>query len=377
MADLKRFESCERLFNTKEAFNHSPESERLFDLAMNEAMRFHAANCPDYRAFLREKGVVDFNRQYSASEIPPLLVSIFKEFKLASVPQNKVKIELTSSGTGGRKSAIILDNCSYRRIMQIVENIFDSLKLVNHSQKVNYLCFTYDPKYAGSVGTAFSDKMLTGLTAHRSIFYAIRKKNEESEFEFDLDLTVKKLLNFAKQANPVRILGFPAYLWRVCDELEAMGKTLSLGEDSYIITGGGWKLHKDKEVSKEVFKSRAADILGIPKQNVRDLFGMVEHGIPYVDCEAGRLHVPIYAKAMAVDPETLKSLPNGQEGLLYLMSPYLTSYPSISLLTTDKAIIETNCPCGRGGATFRITGRAGLSKHKGCAITALDLLKQL
>ena len=113
----------------------------------------------------------------------------------------------------------------------------------------------------------------------------------------------------------------------------------------------------------------------IPQQNVRDLFGMVEHGIPYVDCEHGNLHVPIYARARVLDPESLKSLEDGEVGLLHLMTPYLSSYPSISLLTTDKAVIDNNCPCGRPGKTFKILGRAGLAKHKGCAIKALDLLK--
>ena len=73
--------------------------------------------------------------------------------------------------------------------------------------------------------------------------------------------------------------------------------------------------------------------------------------------------------------ETLRPLPPYTPGLLHLMTPYLSSYPSISLLTTDSAQIEYDCPCGRPGPTLRVLGRAGLSKHKGCAITALELLK--
>ena len=375
MAEAKPFERCGQLFDINRAFAHSRENDRLFDQAMNEALRWHAARCPDYRAFLEVCGLTDFTRDYAPEEIPPLLVTIFKEFRLASVPESQVKIELTSSGTGGRKSAIILDHRSYRRIMKILNNIFDSLGMVNHQQKVNYLCFTYDPKVAGNVGTAFSDKGLTGLTGKRSVYYAIKWKESIGDFEFDLDSTLKKLIAFGKRPEPVRILGFPAYLWQVCNRLEEAGITLDLGKDSYIITGGGWKMHKDQEVSKDFFKDRVERVLGMPRENLRDLFGMVEHGIPYVDCEAGRLHVPIYARALTVDPETFKPVGDGKEGLLYLMTPYLSSYPSISLLTTDRAIIEGNCPCGRPGKTFRIVGRAGLNKHKGCAMTALDLLK--
>lgn len=376
MTEGKPFVDTGKLIETKEAFNHCKANDKLFESAMNEALHWHSKRCSDFNKYVSLHGLAEPKKKTVLStDIPPLLVTIFKHHKLISIPENKVKIELTSSGTGGQKSAIVLDNRSYKRIQKIVDNIFSSLGLVDRTQRVNYLCFTYDPKKAGSVGTAFSDKMLTGLTKKRSVFYAIKWKEAINDFEFDLKATVRKLIAFNERPEPTRILGFPAYLWQVCDELERREKKLTLGKGSYIITGGGWKMHANQQVTKEVFKKRVEKILGIPQKNVRDLFGMVEHGIPYVDCECGNLHVPIYARARVLDPESLKPLDDGEVGLLHLMTPYLSSYPSISLLTTDKAVIENNCPCGRKGKTFKILGRAGLAKHKGCAIKALDLLK--
>ena len=58
------------------------------------------------------------------------------------------------------------------------------------------------------------------------------------------------------------------------------------------------------------------------------------------------------------------------------MTPYLSSYPSISLLTTDKAVIEDNCPT-KDRVKHSEYWACGLAKHKGCAINALDLLKWL
>ncbi len=375
LAEGRPFVSCGDLFDIKDAFNHTKDTDELFKKAMNEALRWHASKCPDFKEFLALQGLTNFKEDIEIEQIPPVMVTCFKEFKLASIPDERVKLELTSSGTGGRKSAIILDAKSYKRILKIVDNIFGSLGLLDRKQRVNYLCFTYDPKYAENVGTAFSDKILTGLTARRSVFYAIKWDEEKQDFTFDVKATAQKLRAFAKRPEPVRILGFPAYLWEVCDWLEERGVTLEFNKDSYVLTGGGWKMNKDKEVTKDIFKDRVSKVIGIKHENVRDMFGMVEHGIPYMDCEAGRLHVPIYGKACALEPETLQPVKNGEEGLLYLMTPYLTSYPSIALLTTDKAVIEDNCPCGRNGNTIRIVGRAGLAKHKGCAINALELLK--
>lgn len=346
---------------------------------MAEALAWHRGHCPDFASFLDLK---DFPRDAEAggssfdpASIPPLFVTIFKERRLISIPEDRIKLELTSSGTGGQRSAIFLDQRSYRRILRIVDAIFDSLGMLDRGERVNYLCFTYDPRIAKNVGTAFSDKILTGLTRRASVFYTIRWRPETESFEFDLPATVRRLRSYAARPEPVRILGFPAHLWRVLDELEAKGVRLNLGPRSFIITGGGWKMDRDREVSKELFKQRVADVLGMPAENVRDLFGMVEHGIPYVDCEHGRLHVPIFARAQVLEPETLQPMPVGEPGLLHLMTPYLSSYPSISLLTTDRAVIERDCPCGRAGETIRILGRAGVAKHKGCAITALELLK--
>ena len=45
---------------------------------------------------------------------------------------------------------------------------------------------------------------------------------------------------------------------------------------------------------------------------------MVEHGIPYVDCEHSGHHVPIYSRAMAVDPETLQPLKTAKRGCFIL-----------------------------------------------------------
>ncbi len=375
MAEIKAFRACEQLFATPAAFAHTPATDRLFDEAMGEALRWHWQRCPDYRHFLERHGIRAERLPERPEEIPPVFVTIFKEHRLVSIPDRQIDLELTSSGTGGQRSAIVLDRRSRRRILQIVDHIFGSLGMIDRDETANYLCFTYDPRVAKNVGTAFSDKILTGLTKRRQVFYAIRWNTAAGDFAFDLAATVAQVRRFARRPEPLRILGFPAHLWQVCDVLEQAGERLALGPRSFIITGGGWKVHQDREVTKEVFRERVCRVLGLPEANLRDTYGMVEHGIPYVDCEKGRLHVPIFARVRAVDPETLAPLPAGSRGLLHLMTPYLSSYPSISLLSTDLAVVEPGCPCGRPGDTLRILGRAGLAKHKGCAITALELLK--
>ena len=108
-------------------------------------------------------------------------------------------------------------------------------------------------------------------------------------------------------------------------------------------------------------------------QNVRDLYGMVEHGVPYCECEKWRMHIPNYSRVLVRDPITLEVLPPGQAGLLQFLTPYHHSFPAVSLLTTDRGVVHPECRCGRKSPTLTLLGRAGVTKHKGCAIAALKI----
>jgi len=139
------------------------------------------------------------------------------------------------------------------------------------------------------------------------------------------------------------------------------------------MAGGGWKGQQDKEIEKSRFKKDVGKILGIPPENTRDCFGMVEHGIPYVECERSNFHVPVYSLAVIRDPLTGADLGYDSTGLLHLFTPYINSFPSISLLCTDKAVLRKGCGCGRAGDYIELQGRGGLVKHKGCAVHASEL----
>jgi phenylacetate-coenzyme A ligase PaaK-like adenylate-forming protein len=140
-----------------------------------------------------------------------------------------------------------------------------------------------------------------------------------------------------------------------------------------VLLGGGWKNHAEEEMDKAEFRVWLAGRLGIAPSAIRDSYGLVEHGIPYVDCEEGRLHIPNFARVYVRDPFTLSPLPDGERGLLQLMCSYNASYPCLNVLTTDYGVVEP-CSCRIGGRTLRILGRAGVQKHKGCAVKALEIL---
>lgn len=377
---LRRHRGCtDALIGTKRGLHIEAKDEHLFLLSMKEAFAKHYLGSSDFQALCKEQGFFpwDLRRSEQLPEIPYFFVTVLKYHQVRSVPKKRVALTLRSSGTSGQTSAIYLDKTSLRRIKRIVRHIYDDLGMVGR-EKTNYLCFTYDPEVAKDVGTAFSDKLLTGLTRVNHVHYAIEWDKERDDWHLNLEAVGEALERFEQSGRPFRLLGFPAHTWQVLEELVSRrGRPYRFGPRSYVITGGGWKSFDGQRIPQGRFRHQVSQWLGIPHRNVRDLYGMVEHGVPYCECEYHRMHVPRYSRVYVREPASMEVLPHGESGLLQFVTSYHSSFPAISLVTTDFGHTEPSCPCGRRSPVVVLEGRAGLSKHKGCAIAALKVRADL
>lgn len=361
---------------TDALFNSDPfgsETAKLFIASFRENALHHFNHHPYIRALWDEAGQHPdmLVSEQALKDSPWMMVNVFKENVFRTGPAENIVLHLTSSGTGGQKSHQFLDQESLDNVKKSAWSLHQSLGMVDEKNAYNYFCFTYDPKIAKDLGTAFTDELLTGFTPKREVYYAFQWNDEKQDFVFDRPRAVAKLKEFSASGSPTRILGFPAFLNQLLDEFDLH---LKLGPLSWVQTGGGWKGLADQEIPKHDFRKKVAERLGLPIEHVRDMFGMVEHGIPYLDCEEGEMHVPHYSRVYVRDPHTLEVLPLGQRGLVQFLCSYNFSYPAFNFIGTDYGHIET-CSCRRGGPILKFSGRAGLSKHKGCAIKALDLMK--
>ena len=121
----------------------------------------------------------------------------------------------------------------------------------------------------------------------------------------------------------------------------------------------------------------AKALLGLPVENIRDGYGMAEHCAPYLECRRHRFHVPVYCRVYARDPVTLEVLRPGRPGLLELVTPWNAMMPNLAILSTDLGVVSPQrCPCGYNSPTFTLQGRGGLTKHKGCAIHAGEIVRR-
>jgi len=362
----------DELFKTN-PFSFSNENNSLFLKSLKENLIHHYLHHDFTKRFwdLNNFSPYDLSSEKDLETIPATMVHLFKEHEFKSSPDSEIVLTLTSSGTGGQKSKQFLDEYSLQNVKKLAFKIHAELGITSE-KKYNYLCFTYDPHKASDLGTAFTDELLTNFTQKNEVYYAIQWDEGSQDFELNEQGVIETLKKFAASEYSTRILGFPALLFEL---LEKHPLNLDLGKDSWLQIGGGWKGKSDKEIPKKIFKEMIQNRLGIPVENQRDLFGMVEHGIPYVDCKNGNLHIPNYARVFVRSPQNLSLLPFGERGLLHFLCSYNFSYPAPSLLTSDYGRLG-KCDCGLEGDVLILEGRAGVSKHKGCAIKALEISRK-
>jgi phenylacetate-coenzyme A ligase PaaK-like adenylate-forming protein len=371
------FPVADALCSLEDAFAFSPERDSLFTEALFENYRYQYERHPFLR-FLAVRGGFSPERAKASGDIydiPPLFVGTLKLHRFCSVPDEEVVLTLTSSGTSGQKTQLLLDTPSLARLEALSRSVFRGLGFES-TEPVHYLLFGYEREHAGAVGTSWSTEQKMACAPAKTVSWLIRWDDASQEFEFDAVAAARRIAELAEDA-PLRFLGFPAFMYRAVEELRKIAPGLRVDPRSFVIAGGGWKNHAGVPLSQEVFARFLEESLGLPRENVRDVFGMAEHGVPYGACRYGHHHVPIFGRLSVRDPRTLEVLPHGVEGLLHLLTPYNTAQPNCSLLATDVARLEEDCPCGLPGTYIASVRRGGTSKHKGCAIAAQEILDRM
>ncbi|WP_064118228.1 acyl-protein synthase [Pseudomonas fluorescens] len=348
----------------------------LFDQAMAEISRFHCQHTPGYEHWLGANGIdrQDLDSLDDWSCLPPILANFFKQQPLLS-PTAENALELTSSGTSGQKSRMRYDAGSLSRAKFMVERIFCHYGWNTPDTPCNYLLLSYEPKGAISLATSYTDQFLCRFAPVNRVAYALRSNGDGHQF--DVFGVIAALQSFAEEGLPVRIFGFPAFLWQTLQHMQATGvPALKLPSDSLVFFGGGWKARASEEVPKQQLYERITRQLAIEPSRCRDGYGAVEHAVPYIECAHHHFHVPVYAKAYVRNPLDFSIQPYGQQGLLGFVSPYISSSPAHAVVMSDLATLHpgASCGCGLAADWFELHGRAGTAVGRSCAMAAAELL---
>jgi len=348
----------------------------LFLQAVRENLLFQIEHCTDYARILKAQNFSPENIKTEADlwKIPVLPTLYFKRNRLFSMPEAELTVNATSSGTKGAQSVVGFDPESMRLGIAMMTRFLSYHKLIS-PLPTNYLILNYEPSEHTQMGAIKTSSGMIRFAPALHKEYAL--KDNGSGYSPNPEGVQKALFRYARSGFPVRLIGFPSYLWLLVSELEKQGISLKLNRNSKVLLGGGWKQFTGDQIDSEDLFKTVEKTLGIPCENCFDFFSAVEHPLPYIKCKNGHFHVPIYSRVFIRDVSTLEPVSNGQLGLLSFVTPLVSSMPLLSVVTDDLAISYPTVECGCGISTpyFDLKGRAGVDGIKTCTTEAAELLR--
>ncbi|MBO4637437.1 MAG: acyl-protein synthetase [Clostridiales bacterium] len=363
-----------KLFRSRDIYD-LPKTDALFASAMRETCSFCYRNCDDYKRILDRKGFAPemIDSIEDLSDLPFIPTLYFKHHHLKSVPDRKVFISATSSGTSGTMSNIVFDLRSLLTGAWMVLNVGRYHKLWS-VVPVNYIIFGYQPSKTNRTAISKTAYGFTFFAPAISRTFALEMT--PSGYKLNWDRVLKAMEKAAHSKFPMRTIGFPAYTYFLLKDMKAKGIRYKMPKGSMITMGGGWKQFYTEQPDKQEFYRLVKEVLDIDEDHVVEFFGAVEHPILYTDCRCHHFHIPVYSRILIRDPDTMKPIGNGRIGLVNLMSPMVRSTPVLSIMTDDLGIIHDEpCPCGASSPWLEIIGRVGVSDIVTCAAGGDEYLR--
>jgi hypothetical protein len=369
---LHRHRATWSLLSLKAIYEVEDSRQELFLAAMRENTTWHFGRNQAYRRFCESfefNPERDLNILKDLERLPALWVELSKEFDLATLHGPELMV-VSSSGTSGRKTKITLDAETVIRMWVMGRTCFEEEGLVS-KESVGYVVFAPDPAYTAELGNSHFFSLLTEFAPAQEIVYALVPDGER-RLRLEVAKVIEALRYFLTSGKSVRLIGLPM-LMATAARNTPRGE-VRLDRESLVLTGGGWKGEGDQPLPKDTFRELLKDAWGIPPERIRDLYGMTEHAVHYLECSEHRFHPPVFSQVRIVDPLTRQPLPEGALGVLHLINPGFTTMPFGSILTADVGRMVGTCPCKRRTPAFEVLGRGGNAPHTGCAAATFGRL---
>ncbi len=340
------------------------EKESLLLAELNALVDHHRAGCPGYRRILDATGYAA--PATTLADLPWLPVSLFKTHLLSSVPTSEVFKIMPSSGTTGQAvSRITLDrqtaDLQSRALSQIMRTVLGPRRLpmiVIDSPNVVKDRAMFSARGAGVLGM---------IQYGRKHYYCL---------DDDMRLDAAGLADFAARfaGQPILLFGFTFMVWKhFLAEIRRQRVDIDLSQ-GVLIHSGGWKRLADEAVGNAEFKAALREATGL--RRVHNFYGMVEQvGSVFLEGDDGLLVPPNFADVIVRDPRTWEPAPDGEPGLIEVLSVLPRSYPGHVLLTEDLGVVQPagaggqHPPDGWHGKRLQVIGRVPKAELRGCSDT--------
>lgn len=356
--------SIDDMFEISPFSLNKAEKDNLLKNKLLLLTEHHRSNCAHYAKILSAYGFNPDNVK-SHYDIPFIPVRLFKNYELLSIGRDEIFKTMTSSGTSGQSvSKIFVDkttaNNQQKTLIRIMSDFVGKKRL---------------PMLLIDSPNVVKDRNL--FSARGAAILGLRMLGRETLYALDDNMQLKfdEVQSFLEKTRDSKIIifGFTFMVWQhLYQELLKKGLKLDLS-NAFLITGGGWKKLVSLNISNADFRAALNSQCGI--EHFIDHYGMVEQtGCIYAQCEYGHLHASIFSDVIPRRADDFSVCEKGEEGIIQVVSVLPLSYPGHSILTEDKGIVlgEDDCPCGRLGKYFKLTGRLKKAELRGCSDTYAD-----
>jgi long-chain-fatty-acid---luciferin-component ligase len=344
------------IYEGSDGFGGSDLAARRFEWIVS-AVQHQLAHSPHFRRLSQRRGF-DADRLRSPAdyaEVPLLSSGTFKHARVANLDA----VALTpcrSSGTRGTESLVLRDRTTMERFVGTMLHM------------IREFCGHVEVRQGFVIGPPTNeagDLWFSYVLSLVELLYDTRFFVRDDEFQVD-DL-YRSLAGLEHEAQPM-IVTPPGLLLDFLQWMDERRLRLDLRDrHPYVITTGGWKKRENEAVSREVLEVLAEELLGVPRANFRDAYGMVELNSVVFECEAHGKHPPPWLEVVVRRPRDLSVASPGEEGLLTFLDPTPLSYPGF-LASEDLGSLHDGCACGRPGPTLKVARRLAGIEERGCAL---------
>ena len=213
----KNLSALQDLWASSDPYEYDDE---LFVKAVKQCLSWHIEKNDFYKDWMQKNNfsVDSLNDISDIAKIPFLHANFYKTHVIKTVKDEDIAITLTSSGTTGQKSQMFFDNWTIFASDKSADMESYKLGMIT-DEPTNFLLYSYEPAEGVNVGTLRTRQMMRRYAKENELVYALKYTGKGHEF--DLFGCIDALLRFEKEGLPVRLLGFPAFLYFTLEKMKS------------------------------------------------------------------------------------------------------------------------------------------------------------
>jgi phenylacetate-coenzyme A ligase PaaK-like adenylate-forming protein len=338
----------------------------IFNQFALELFRYQFARNAIYRGVCQQQKALPLRVKHWR-EIPAVTTSAFKEAPLVCFPAHEAAAIFHTSGTTQKRSGKhYFRTLDFYRAAMLRSFAAYGLDDKNFKMRMFFLGPTFELFPNSSLGYMFSG-LRDEFGDEKSAAFFSPQHIEARGLQSALD-------EAAEKNTPVFILGTALALLECMEVFQQQNRKFQLPFGSRILDTGGYK-NRRVEITREEFRQRLCEAFGVPREYLLNEYGMTElssqfyeshlpqlvwHSVSAMSLAPSPRHfMPPWVRVVAVDPENLNVLPEGEMGLLRIFD--LANVDSVMAIQTEDI--------GRAWQNrLELIGRATGAALRGCSL---------